>query len=88
MVFASFIRKAADVEAIRRVLGDEGKHILIISKVTPYCSVVQLYNMQSNVCVVQYVYTIVNPRHACARVTVVVLCVCVSVCLSVRLLPL
>ena len=42
MVFASFIRKAADVEAVRRVLGDEGKHILIISKVTPYCSVVQL----------------------------------------------
>ena len=39
MVFASFIRKAADVEAVRRVLGDEGKHILIISKVTPYCSV-------------------------------------------------
>ena len=29
---------------------------------------------------------IVNPRRACAaRVTVVVLCVCVSVCLSVRL---
>ena len=26
---------------------------------------------------------IVNPRRACARVTVLVLCVCVSVCLSV-----
>ena len=27
--------------------------------------------------------TVVNPRRACARVTVLVLCVCVSVCLSV-----
>ena len=33
MVFASFIRKAADVEAVRRVLGEEGKHIFIVSKV-------------------------------------------------------
>ena len=28
----------------------------------------------------------VNPRRACARVTVVVLCVCLSVCLSVTAL--
>ena len=33
MVFASFIRKAADVDAVRSVLGDKGKHILIVSKV-------------------------------------------------------
>ena len=33
MVFASFIRKAEDVDAVRSVLGDKGKHILIVSKV-------------------------------------------------------
>jgi hypothetical protein len=33
MVFASFVRKASDVHAIREVLGERGKHILIISKV-------------------------------------------------------
>ncbi|KAJ8340672.1 hypothetical protein SKAU_G00353050 [Synaphobranchus kaupii] len=32
MVFASFIRKAADVNAVRKVLGDRGKDIKIISK--------------------------------------------------------
>ncbi|KAI5100419.1 pyruvate kinase isozymes M1/M2 isoform X1, partial [Silurus meridionalis] len=32
MVFASFIRKAADVEAVRKVLGEKGKDIKIISK--------------------------------------------------------
>ena len=32
--------------------------------------------------------TVVNPRRACARVTVLVLCVCVSVCLCIRLFPL
>ena len=32
MVFASFIRKAADVKAVRAVLGDKGKDIKIISK--------------------------------------------------------
>ncbi|XP_037546846.1 pyruvate kinase PKM [Nematolebias whitei] len=32
MVFASFIRKAADVHAVRNVLGEPGKHIKIISK--------------------------------------------------------
>ncbi|XP_062403909.1 pyruvate kinase PKM-like [Sardina pilchardus] len=32
MVFASFIRKAADVHAVRKVLGDKGKDIKIISK--------------------------------------------------------
>ena len=34
MVFASFIRKAQDVAACREELGEKGKHILIISKVT------------------------------------------------------
>ncbi|ETE68351.1 Pyruvate kinase muscle isozyme [Ophiophagus hannah] len=33
MVFASFIRKAADVHAVRKVLGDKGKNIKIISKI-------------------------------------------------------
>lgn len=33
MVFASFIRDAAGVQAIRQVLGDKGKNILIISKI-------------------------------------------------------
>ncbi|XP_035273663.1 pyruvate kinase PKM isoform X2 [Anguilla anguilla] len=32
MVFASFIRKAADVQAVRKVLGQRGKDIKIISK--------------------------------------------------------
>uniref|UniRef100_A0A673AD12 Pyruvate kinase n=1 Tax=Sphaeramia orbicularis TaxID=375764 RepID=A0A673AD12_9TELE len=32
MVFASFIRKAADVEAVRKALGEKGKEIKIISK--------------------------------------------------------
>jgi hypothetical protein len=33
MVFASFIRDAAGVHEIRKVLGDAGKDILIISKI-------------------------------------------------------
>uniref|UniRef100_A0A5F8GJE1 Pyruvate kinase n=1 Tax=Monodelphis domestica TaxID=13616 RepID=A0A5F8GJE1_MONDO len=33
MVFASFIRKADDVHAVRKILGDKGKHIKIISKI-------------------------------------------------------
>ena len=33
MVFASFIRKASDVVTIRQVLGPEGEHIKIISKI-------------------------------------------------------
>ena len=34
VVFASFIRKAMDVAVIRQELGEKGKHILIVSKVT------------------------------------------------------
>ena len=33
MVFASFIRKASDVEEVRKELGEQGKHIQIISKI-------------------------------------------------------
>jgi pyruvate kinase len=33
VVFASFIRKAKDIEDIKKELGDKGRHIWIISKV-------------------------------------------------------
>ena len=33
VIFASFIRKAADIAEIRKVLGDRGKHIRIVAKV-------------------------------------------------------
>ncbi|XP_051837893.1 pyruvate kinase PKM isoform X2 [Antechinus flavipes] len=33
MIFASFIRKAADVHAVRKVLGEKGRNIKIISKI-------------------------------------------------------
>ena len=33
MIFASFIRQADDVKHIREVLGEEGKDIVIISKI-------------------------------------------------------
>lgn len=33
MIFASFIRDANGVRQVREVLGEKGKHILIISKI-------------------------------------------------------
>ena len=48
----------------------------------------QLHRLQSHAC--EYIRSlIINPRRACAaRVTVVVLCVCLSVCLSTTILGL
>ena len=34
MIFASFIRKAADLKEIRDILGEKGKHVRIVSKVS------------------------------------------------------
>lgn len=33
MVFASFIRSAADIAAYREVLGDSGAHVRVIAKI-------------------------------------------------------
>ena len=49
--------------------------------------VLRLYGTDG--CLYFYIYCFINPRRACAaRVTVVVLCVCLSVCLSMTILGL
>jgi len=42
MVFASFIRKKADVLAVRTALGEKGKHIKIISKIENHEGIVNI----------------------------------------------
>ena len=49
VVFASFIRKARDIEDIKKELGDKGKHIWIISKVCLFvlCQVISIISQGS-----------------------------------------
>ena len=56
MVFASFIRDADGVRQIRRVLGEAGKHILIISKIENQQGLYfmrDLYELSSSITVLQ-----------------------------------
>lgn len=45
IIYASFIRKAADLAQIREVLGAKGKHIKVVSKVRPAATHACMYMM-------------------------------------------
>jgi pyruvate kinase len=49
MIFASFIRDAAGVRAVREVLGEKGKNILIISKIENHQGVKKYVNYDQSI---------------------------------------
>ena len=56
VVFASFIRKAADIHEIREVLGKEGEHIKIVSKVLflIFCLLSSMQDLRNIYCTFNY----------------------------------
>uniref|UniRef100_A0A3Q3F3E0 Pyruvate kinase n=2 Tax=Labrus bergylta TaxID=56723 RepID=A0A3Q3F3E0_9LABR len=63
MVFASFIRKAADVHAVRAVLGEKGKDIKIISKLENHEGVRRFDEIMPITCATQMLESMIKkPR--------------------------